>query len=345
MSSKKQLAAEAIVRLGGVPMLNTYWGKKRLTVLAYHRVTALEDGGFDDFRPMVSATPQLFDTEMAFVKAHFNVISLDDLRGAILHGNGLPDNPLLITFDGGYLDNYINAFPILKKYGFPAVIFLTTSRMNDTETPLWWDWVARVFHRTTQAQADLPLVGAVDLTGEAKHDALHTVMDALEAVPENEKLDTIAEIGAALGVTDVSGGPLFLNWEQAKELVNNGITCQSHTVDHPILTRISQSEVVRQIRDSRAAIMDHTGQEVYAFAYPSGTPADYAPETITALTAHGYDLAFTLTAGPMRWEAVKANPLQIRRVYLDNKDTLQVFAVKVMGVPAFLEPLAYPEMG
>jgi hypothetical protein len=91
--------------------------------------------------------------------------------------------------------------------------------------------------------------------------------------------------------------------------------------------------------------MDHTGQEVYAFAYPNGTPADYTPETMTALTENGYDLAFTLTAGPMRWEAVKAHPLQIRRVYLDNKDTIKVFAVKVMGVPAFMEGLAYPEVG
>ena len=343
MSNKKQLAAGAIVRLGGVPMLNTYWGKKRLTVLAYHRIVEFKHDDFGDFVPVVSATPKLFEQEMAFVKAYFNVISLDDLRGAVLYGRGLPENPLLITFDDGYLDNYTNAFPVLKKYGFPAVIFLTTSRMDNPNTPLWWDQVARAFHRTSQTEADLPLIGQSNLTGSEKNVTLRAVMDALKTVPENEKLDAVGEIRSALGVDDIGGEQLFFNWEQAKDLINNGIACQGHTVNHPIMTRISAEEVKQQVTASKQAIIDNTGQDVYAFAYPNGTPADYTPETMSILRESGYDLAFTLTPGPMRWEQVKSHPLQIRRVYLDNKDTLQVFAVKVMGVPAFMEPVAYPD--
>ena len=44
----------------------------------------------------------------------------------------LPDKPILITFDDGYASNYMYAYPILKKLGMQATIFVITDRRGKT---------------------------------------------------------------------------------------------------------------------------------------------------------------------------------------------------------------------
>ena len=50
----------------------------------------------------------------------------------------LPENAIAVTFDDGYRDNYLNAFPILKRYSVPATIFLATGVIG-SERSLWHD--------------------------------------------------------------------------------------------------------------------------------------------------------------------------------------------------------------
>lgn len=341
--SRQQMASQWLVRMGGVSLLDTYWGNRRLTVLAYHRVIEFERDDFADYLAVVSTSPTMFEQQLAFVRDHFNVISLWDLRAALTEGAALPDHPLLITFDDGYLDNYENAYPLLKKFGFPAVIFLTTSRMDDP-TPLWWDAVARCFHHTKKTEADLPLLGHTVIE-KSKRGLLDDLLRELKKVPEDEKLAAVEAIRAALDVTDPDETPVFMNWAQVREVIANGIACQGHTITHPIMTRVSLAEQRRQLTESRDRIQAETGQQVIAFAYPNGTAADYSPETMALLREAGYEIAFTLAPGPMRWSRVQAHPLQIRRVYLGYRDTYEMFALKVMGITAIYddEPLAYPK--
>ena len=340
--SKKQAAARLLANGIGIQLLDSFWGKKRLTVLAYHRIIEYEHANFADYVPVVSATPTIFEQQMQFVEQYFNVISLTDLYNAMTKNAPLPDRPLLITFDDGYLDNYENAYPILKKFNFPAVIFLTTSRMADP-SPLWWDQVARYFHHTHKQDVNLPLIGEQSLTGESKPHILDNLLRELKKIPEDEKLDAVENIRQVLDVTDPDKSPLFMNWDQVRDLVNNGIACQTHTLTHPIMTRISPEEVRRQLSGARDAIAAETNQEIVAFAYPNGTHADYSMDTMAALQETGYTMAFTLEPGPMRWDAVKQHPLQIRRVYLGYHDTFEVFKVKVMGVPALNSVIAFPQ--
>lgn len=106
---------------------------KKIVILNYHKV--------DDYFSSLSIPPRDFDNQMAFLKKiGFETISLEQLRGVLAREEvELPERPLIITFDDGYRDNYTNAYPILKKYGFTGVIFVITSFI-DRKLPYYISW-------------------------------------------------------------------------------------------------------------------------------------------------------------------------------------------------------------
>jgi len=64
--------------------------------------------------------------------AGFSAVSLQDIYDHTLRNTKLPKNPVAITFDDGYLDNWVYAFPILKKYGFRGTIFVSPEFVDPT---------------------------------------------------------------------------------------------------------------------------------------------------------------------------------------------------------------------
>jgi peptidoglycan/xylan/chitin deacetylase (PgdA/CDA1 family) len=109
----------------------TRWQKRRgIIMLLYHRVN-------DALAPneLVVGT-QSFDEQMRFLAAQrnrFTVISLKDCHDFLRSKEAMCSfaHPrVLITFDDGYRDNFRFAYPILKKYNFPAVVYLSTSMIG-----------------------------------------------------------------------------------------------------------------------------------------------------------------------------------------------------------------------
>lgn len=96
-------------------------------VLMYHFVLDSRDVK----KNKLIVTPSTFEKQMHFLKVNnYNVISLEEFANFIKQKNKIPKNTLVITFDDGHLDNYTNAYPILKKYGFPATIFVITNYIS-----------------------------------------------------------------------------------------------------------------------------------------------------------------------------------------------------------------------
>jgi peptidoglycan/xylan/chitin deacetylase (PgdA/CDA1 family) len=69
---------------------------------------------------------QIFEEHLIHLKFNYDVISIDALVHGLYGGGPLPNRPVAITFDDGYVDNYTQAFPLLLKYQLPATIYLAT---------------------------------------------------------------------------------------------------------------------------------------------------------------------------------------------------------------------------
>ncbi len=84
-------------------------------------------------------SPENFQRHMAFLKKHgYNVISLKNLVDRIQQKKPFRGKYVVITFDDGYEDNFQNAFPILKSYGYPAIIFTSTQTLGHDGWLKWY---------------------------------------------------------------------------------------------------------------------------------------------------------------------------------------------------------------
>lgn len=109
----------------------------RVMVLNYHQIS-------DRFHSL-AVSPADFSAQLEFLKKNnYNSITPDDLYNAMESGATLPENPVLITFDDGYEDNFINAYPLLEKYNFKATIFVVTSFIGKKKNYLTWEQVKKL---------------------------------------------------------------------------------------------------------------------------------------------------------------------------------------------------------
>ncbi len=264
-----------------------------LQVLVYHRVNDERDAVF----PAIPTS--VFAQQIEFLRRNFNVCSLSDAVG-MLQDRKLPDNTIVVTLDDGYADNFTKAFPILRKHSIPATIFLAIDAIN-ARRPLWHDRVFRAFRKTR-------VDSLVDF-GECRRrysfrnevDKRHAQQDILElfwTLPEDARDYWVDQLMIRL---EVSAGfeahDLMLTWDQIRMMQEAGLAFGSHTMTHPILSRLSHGRQSEEIFESKRVLEEQLGVPVKSFAYPVGRKQDFNASTKRLLKEAGYSCALTTIFG------------------------------------------------
>jgi len=95
-------------------------------VLMYHRVLPEPDPKYK-----LAVSVRSFERQMKFLHdRHYNVVSIGELADILKKKSPIPRDTVAITFDDGYIDNYLYAFPILKKYGLKATLFVIVNEVG-----------------------------------------------------------------------------------------------------------------------------------------------------------------------------------------------------------------------
>lgn len=82
----------------------------------------------------ISEPVNLFKKKLSLLKkGGFNSIFWDDLFAYMSYQKKIPSNSIMLTFDDGYLDNWVYGFPYLKKFGFKATIFVNPDFVDPSE--------------------------------------------------------------------------------------------------------------------------------------------------------------------------------------------------------------------
>lgn len=79
----------------------------------------------------VTITPQNLREQLSYIKDQgYVTLTINELTNYLLNNSPIPEKSIVITFDDGYMDNYYNAFPILKEFNMHATIFCITSKLD-----------------------------------------------------------------------------------------------------------------------------------------------------------------------------------------------------------------------
>jgi peptidoglycan/xylan/chitin deacetylase (PgdA/CDA1 family) len=185
-----------------------------VAVLVWHDVLPAKEVWFD-------TTTATFESQLqSIAKGGFHVIRLSALRDHLVTGAPIPSRSLVLTFDDNGSGIYAYAYPLLRKYRFPATLFVHTNFVGKTTSK----------HHNT--------------------------------------------------------------WDQLREMESSGlIEVQSLTANHPPdLTKLSDADVVHELRLSAFSLERRLGHKVYALVYPY----DVYDARVERLAAeNGYTLAFT----------------------------------------------------
>ena len=273
-------------------------GRKRPLVLGYHRVV-------DDFASvsrtemasMLTST-RMFERHLDCIGRHFRFVSLDEVGAHILSGEPFDQPVAAITFDDGYYDNYEHAFPVLKRKGIPAAVFVVTDLIGRR----FWQAHDKLYHLVAKAFATWndprrelsALMRGLGLptepiTREATRTPLLTVSALLPGLPIASVRHLMDGLEATVGngFYDI---PRTLDWPELQAMRRGGITIGSHTKNHVSLPAESANIVADELAGSRQVLEARLGEPIAHFAYPGG---QFNADVVDAVARAGYQFGYT----------------------------------------------------
>jgi len=204
-------------------------------ILMYHHVDALAHDGTN------SVLVKNFSRQMEFLhRRGYNVISLDDLVEGAKANKKFPRNSVVITFDDGYENNYLFAYSYLKKYNFPAIIFIAPTLIGEEE---------------------------------------------------------------------------YLNWDEAREVLENKISFGGHSLTHQYLPDIKdEKELIEQIVGCKRLIEAELNEPVEFFCYPIGGFNEKIKKIVKDV---GYKAACTTNRG---FDKFNRDLFELKRIKITDSD-------------------------
>ena len=269
--------------------------RRRPVILRYHRVYG--EGPEPLYELGLSRV--LFEAQLDFLCEHCNVVSLAQVFDALFRGSSLPEHAVAITFDDGYKDNFTEAYPALRSRGLPATVFIAVENV-ERAMPFWWDRLAAAIHAAPNGPVAIDLgrgMESVTLNGvDSRRRVVEQACEAFKLMPHADAGNRLEAVLRTLGTGADSSDPV-LSWDEVREMAEGGIEIGSHTLDHPVLSRLAPEEAARQIVESRLRAEDRLKRPVRFFAYPNGKRDDVTPTVKELVRKAGYTGAVSTIQG------------------------------------------------
>lgn len=301
--------------------IDFFWRRrpKGLYVFNYHRIGDAQDTEFD--RAVFSCTEEAFEKHVILLKNNFTVINCQQLIALINNQELTQDRYAIITFDDGYADNYIKAFPILKKHDLSGSFYIATDFVGSTHIP-WWDEIAYLLRNSCGQSYSLPYSNEAFFLKKNTIDSIiqqiMTKAKLLKNCSVLEVLDDVREkFPFALRLLRKENPTLFMNWSQIKDMQKKGMEIGSHTVSHRILSQLSDEEQFSEILSSKKIIEDKLNCPINSIAYPVGRYHCFTEQTFLLSKKSGYIIGFN---NEMEKDKTVINPFNINRICVDSND-------------------------
>lgn len=278
-------------------------------VLMYHRIIEPKDA--KGLQPGMYVYNDVFEKQIKYLSSNFKICSISEFAAGLDKYSGYRGNDLIITIDDGWRDNYINAFPILKKNNASAAIYLTINFIG-TKYLFWFQEISSILSRP-------------DLEFDRFADGIKTVLNkhpnfvqARELLKENiagllsdrdhfieilKKLEPDITLEIAALLTKLTGKiPIqndeerqMLDWDEVRLMAQAGIEFGSHGLTHRLLDSLDLDETFKELDESKKAIEGKIGKPICSVTYPNG---NYNKDVEKLVEKAGYACAFIVGKNP-----------------------------------------------
>ena len=263
-------------------------------ILMYHRVlpeSLIPDDGDPNNALVVSAVR--FEEQIKYLKDYCRVIPMSQL----LYEVGSPSEkpPVVITFDDGYRDNMLHAWPILKKYQVPAIIYLAT-RFLEGDSFLWhldtWEIikgrsVLEFEWKRCRYQYELG-------SYEKKVRCNNQINQLMRSCSSLEEQKTLCHRLNA-DKTEFLHASEMLSWEDLREMSRDPlVTFGAHSHNHLNLRILPEDVCREELVTSQRLLKSHLGIDAEHLAYPYGTPHEVSAREAGLARSCGFKTAVTI---------------------------------------------------
>lgn len=286
---------------------------RRLCILNYHRILEAPD-------PLLEAEPDAatFRWQMQVLADCFNVLPVHEALAALADGS-MPPRAVCITFDDGYRSTHDLALPILREFGFPATVFVTTGHIDNGS--MWNDRILDALRSMPAGPLDLAEAGLGSYpldTLEARNKTVTSLTQTAKYLPPRQRQELVELLEARAGCPCRE---LMLSRDMVRTLAQQNIEIGAHTISHPILTSLDDATAAHEIAESKRQLEAITGHPVRYFAYPNGKHGmDFDERHMAMAREAGFEAAFTTAMGAAsrahdRYALPRSRPWDVTRPF------------------------------
>jgi peptidoglycan/xylan/chitin deacetylase (PgdA/CDA1 family) len=314
MRIRRTQLAKFAHRAGLTRLIATLARTPSLLVLGYHRIGDFRHAEYDP--DVFSASADEFYDQVSYLKATYGIATCEELlAGPSTWSHG---TRILLTFDDGYLDNYTTAYPILRSLGVQGTFLLPTGFIGSSTVP-WWDAIAYMISRSAKRHIRVPCLTS-EIFDRSQEEPVMIARRILRFYRESndphpgQVLQQVSESTRVIP-PQAADHRRFLNWAEAREMVDGGMAIGSHSHTHPLLGGLPVERQMEEALVSMQQIRENLRIAARVFALPCGS---CSPETAGVLAAAGYEMSLSTESGPNL--ASTWDPFRIRRVLVSRDE-------------------------
>jgi peptidoglycan/xylan/chitin deacetylase (PgdA/CDA1 family) len=309
----------------------------KVVILTYHRVVSQKELDTEYIQAGMYVTKETFAMQMQFIKQHFSVLSLAELLRLWSEGVwNAKERYCVLTFDDGWLDNYLYALPVLKRNALPATVFLPTAFVG-TDRRFWPEQIAWLCHRPRWQDDDKrrQVVNVLQkefswLAGagmSSRGVVADTIIERCKAQTQ-EQIDALLAACARQLEVALPSDRQVINWVEAQEMSAAGVSFGSHSATHRILPLLDLDDIYREVDGSWKALRKQQVDTVPVFCYPNG---DWSAEVARSVEGAGYTAATTTEFGYEDRVPLRRFGLKRINIHNDVTYTPKLFAFHLAG--------------
>lgn len=289
----------------GLFFLHLWWRRQQKRaglILMFHRVQPRASEVFENHLglPSLIISVENFRKLLDFVKEHFHATALSAFSQSSINGEKMTNSLCALTFDDGYRDFLLYAWPELCRRNLPVTVFLPTA-MIGAPAMFWWDELYHACMTSERFSPDSflePAAGLakqlVDLPKAKRSTAVYELIDAVQGWSQKDLQHLIEGLEEKQNGNGAAEANALLEWDEIRGLHREGVQFGSHTRHHCNLKTLSFEDAKREIEISKRELEDVLHEPIATFAFPGGHLTD---EAVRLLSASGYTLACSTRLG------------------------------------------------